>query len=83
MQYSDCIRFANRKNYPTGDVTKLAPEGDQLYGVVADLSEKLNVSEDTICRDPKELSDEGVIVKVQDGAMSKPFHSPFDVEAGM
>jgi DeoR/GlpR family transcriptional regulator of sugar metabolism len=43
-----------------------------------DLSEKLGVSEDTIRRDLKELADEGVILKVHGGAMSKTFHSPFD-----
>ncbi|MBA4167656.1 MAG: DeoR/GlpR transcriptional regulator [Chitinophagaceae bacterium] len=43
-----------------------------------DLSEKLSVSEDTIRRDLKELADEGVILKVHGGAMSKTFHSPFD-----
>ena len=44
----------------------------------ADLSEKLAVSEDTVRRDLKELADEGMIMKVHGGAMSKTFHSPFD-----
>ena len=37
-----------------------------------DLSIKLNVSEDTIRRDLKELSEEGLIKKVHGGAMSNP-----------
>ncbi len=44
----------------------------------AELSEKLSVSEDTIRRDLHELAEEGVIVKVHGGAMSKTFHYPFD-----
>ncbi len=44
----------------------------------ADLSEKLSVSEDTIRRDLHELAEEGVIIKVHGGAMSKTFHYPFD-----
>jgi len=43
----------------------------------ADLSALLNVSEDTIRRDLRELAEEGVIVKVHGGAMSKAFHYPF------
>lgn len=44
----------------------------------ADLSDKLSVSEDTIRRDLHELAEEGVILKVHGGAMSKTFHYPFD-----
>lgn len=44
----------------------------------ADLSAQLSVSEDTIRRDLKELAEEGVILKVHGGAMSKTFHYPFD-----
>ncbi|MHA4811216.1 DeoR/GlpR family DNA-binding transcription regulator [Flavitalea flava] len=44
----------------------------------ADLSAQLSVSEDTIRRDLKELAEEGVILKVHGGAMSKSFHYPFE-----
>jgi len=44
----------------------------------ADLSEKLQVSEDTIRRDLNEMSDLGLILKVHGGAMSKTFHYPFN-----
>jgi DeoR/GlpR family transcriptional regulator of sugar metabolism len=44
----------------------------------AELSEKLSMSEDTIRRDLHELAEEGEIVKVHGGAMSKTFHYPFD-----
>lgn len=44
----------------------------------ADLSETLDVSEDTIRRDLNELSELGLILKVHGGAMSKTFHYPFD-----
>ena len=40
----------------------------------SELSDKLGVSEDTIRRDLQELSDEGKIVKVRGGALSKSFH---------
>ena len=39
-----------------------------------DLSRQLKVSEDTIRRDLQELSDEGKVVKVRGGALSKSFH---------
>lgn len=42
-----------------------------------DLSTLLNVSEDTIRRDLKELSDENRIIKVHGGALSKSFVRPF------
>jgi DeoR/GlpR family transcriptional regulator of sugar metabolism len=44
----------------------------------AELSEKLEVSEDTIRRDLQELAQKGAIVKVHGGAMSKTFQDPFD-----
>ncbi len=40
----------------------------------SDLSQEMNVSEDTIRRDLNELSDEGKIIKVHGGALSKSFH---------
>ena len=40
----------------------------------ADLSEQLNVSEDTIRRDLQELDEESMLVKVRGGAISKSFH---------
>lgn len=43
-----------------------------------DLSEKLQVSEDTVRRDLNEMSDLGLILKVHGGAMSKTFHYPFN-----
>jgi len=43
-----------------------------------DLSEQLVVSEDTIRRDLNELADQGLILKVHGGAMSKTFHYPFN-----
>ena len=42
----------------------------------ADLSEKLNVSEDTIRRDLKELAEEGYVKKVHGGAMANPVSPP-------
>ena len=42
-----------------------------------DLSTLLNVSEDTIRRDLKELSDEDRIIRVHGGAVSKSFVRPF------
>jgi len=43
----------------------------------ADLSVQLNVSEDTIRRDLNELAENGQILKVHGGALSKSFHFPF------
>ena len=45
-----------------------------------DLSELLEVSEDTIRRDLNELDELEVILKVHGGAMSKTFHYPFNSE---
>jgi DeoR/GlpR family transcriptional regulator of sugar metabolism len=42
----------------------------------ADLSSKLNVSEDTIRRDLKELAEEGYVKKVHGGAMANPVAPP-------
>src|SRR6218665_2554648 len=39
-----------------------------------ELVEKLNVSEDTIRRDVNELSEDGEIIKIRGGAMSKAYH---------
>jgi len=39
-----------------------------------DLSQSINVSDDTIRRDLQELSEEGKIIKVYGGALSKSFH---------
>lgn len=44
----------------------------------SDLSEQINVSEDTIRRDLQELADKGKIIKVHGGALSKSFHSSFN-----
>lgn len=41
---------------------------------LTELAEKLNVSEDTVRRDLNELSDEGEIIKIRGGAMSKAYH---------
>lgn len=43
-----------------------------------DLRDQLVVSEDTIRRDLNELADQGLILKVHGGAMSKTFHYPFN-----
>lgn len=43
-----------------------------------DLSTKLNVSEDTIRRDLKEMAEEGKVLKVHGGAIGKSFHYPFN-----
>ena len=40
----------------------------------SDLSQEMQVSEDTIRRDLNELSDDGKIIKVHGGALSKSFH---------
>lgn len=42
---------------------------------LADLSQHIDVSEDTIRRDLQELSDTGKIIKVHGGALSRSFHS--------
>ncbi|TDE17354.1 DeoR/GlpR family DNA-binding transcription regulator [Dyadobacter psychrotolerans] len=39
-----------------------------------ELTEKLNVSEDTVRRDLNELAEEGDIIKIRGGAMSKAYH---------
>ncbi len=44
----------------------------------ADLKDQLAASEDTIRRDLNELADQGLILKVHGGAMSKTFHYPFN-----
>ena len=43
----------------------------------SDLSIEMSVSEDTIRRDLNELSDEGKVMKVHGGALSKSFHLSF------
>ena len=40
----------------------------------SDLSQQLNVSEDTIRRDLQELDEGGILTKVHGGALSKSFH---------
>lgn len=45
-----------------------------------DLSEQLNVSDDTIRRDFKELAGQGKIIRVHGGAVSKSFVKPFNDE---
>ncbi len=49
--------------------------------LVADLSDTLKVSEDTIRRDLQELSDEGMLIKVHGGALSKSFHNSFNISS--
>jgi DeoR/GlpR family transcriptional regulator of sugar metabolism len=44
----------------------------------SDLSQSINVSEDTIRRDLQELAESNKIVKVHGGALSKSFHSSSD-----
>src|SRR3546814_4648018 len=44
----------------------------------SDLSSQLNVSEDTIRRDLKELDESGKVLKVHGGAISQSFHFPFN-----
>jgi DeoR/GlpR family transcriptional regulator of sugar metabolism len=44
----------------------------------SDLSVQLTVSEDTIRRDLNELAENGKILKVHGGALSKSFHYPFE-----
>ncbi len=41
---------------------------------LGDLATTLNVSEDTIRRDINELADEGKVIKIRGGAMSKAYH---------
>jgi DeoR/GlpR family transcriptional regulator of sugar metabolism len=43
----------------------------------ADLSQQLNVSEDTVRRDLKGLTDNGHVIKVHGGAVSRSFHFPY------
>jgi len=43
----------------------------------SDLSVQLNVSEDTIRRDLNELAENGKVLKVYGGALSKSFQFPF------
>jgi DeoR/GlpR family transcriptional regulator of sugar metabolism len=47
--------------------------------LTSDLSEAMNVSEDTIRRDLLELADIGKIIKAHGGALSKSFHTSFQV----
>ncbi len=44
----------------------------------SDLGLQLKVSEDTVRRDLNELADEGKILKVHGGALSKSFHFPYE-----
>src|SRR3546814_15806346 len=44
----------------------------------SDLSSQLNVSEDTIRRDLKELDESGKVLKVHGGAISQSFYFPFN-----
>jgi DeoR/GlpR family transcriptional regulator of sugar metabolism len=46
--------------------------------LIGDLCEEMQVSEDTIRRDLQELSDNGKLIKVHGGALSKSFHSSFN-----
>lgn len=46
--------------------------------LIGDLSEGINVSEDTIRRDLQELAEHGKLIKVHGGALSKSFHSSFN-----
>src|SRR5690606_6794590 len=45
-----------------------------------DLSEQLNVYDDTVRRDFKELAGQGKIIRVHGGAVSKSFVKPFNTE---
>lgn len=45
-----------------------------------DLSEQLNVSDDTVRRDLQELAGQGKIIRVHGGAVSKSFVKPFNAE---
>jgi DeoR/GlpR family transcriptional regulator of sugar metabolism len=46
--------------------------------LTTDLRDQLVVSEDTIRRDLIELAEQGLVLKVHGGAMSKTFHYPFN-----
>ncbi|MNY14217.1 HTH-type transcriptional repressor GlcR [compost metagenome] len=46
----------------------------------ADLSTLLNISDDTVRRDLKELAETGKLLKVHGGAASKSFVSPFNIQ---
>jgi DeoR/GlpR family transcriptional regulator of sugar metabolism len=46
--------------------------------LVGDLSDNIKVSEDTIRRDLQELADDGKLIKVHGGALSKSFHNSFN-----
>lgn len=46
--------------------------------MVTDLSEEIKVSEDTIRRDLQQLADDGKLIKVHGGALSKSFHNSFN-----
>ncbi len=43
-----------------------------------DISNMLNISEDTVRRDLKEMAEDGKVVKVHGGAIGKSFHYPFN-----
>ncbi|MGK6352880.1 DeoR/GlpR family DNA-binding transcription regulator [Parapedobacter sp. DT-150] len=45
-----------------------------------DLSEQLNVSDDTIRRDIKELASEGKLIRIHGGAVGKSFVTPFNAD---
>ncbi|MGH2624340.1 MAG: DeoR/GlpR family DNA-binding transcription regulator, partial [Sphingobacterium sp.] len=45
-----------------------------------DLSEQLNVSDDTVRRDLQELAGQGKIIRIHGGAVSKSFVKPFNTE---
>jgi len=45
-----------------------------------DLSEQLNVSDDTVRRDLQELANQGKIIRIHGGAVSKSFVKPFNSE---
>ena len=49
--------------------------------LVGDLSEEIKVSEDTIRRDLHELSEDGKLIKVHGGALSKSFHNSFNLSS--
>ncbi len=49
--------------------------------LVGDLSEEISVSEDTIRRDLQELSEDGKLIKVHGGALSKSFHNSFNASS--
>src|SRR5687768_11309819 len=46
----------------------------------ADLSTLLNISDDTVRRDLKELAESGKVLKVHGGAASKSFVAPFNLQ---